>query len=123
MKLNKNFIKFLAIGSFNTLLCLLLFKWLLSFNINYLLASAIMNLFGILEGYILNAKLLYKTNLVLHELLKYFNVYAVAFTVNLLLMYALVSWLDLPKFSAQILTTAILTIINYQLVKLFVFRK
>lgn len=82
-----------------------------------------MNLFGILEGYILNAKLLYKAKLEFKELFKYFNVYAIAFILNLVLMFAFVSFFSIQKLLAQILTTGILTILNYQIVRLFVFRR
>ena len=124
LKLSKHFTSFLFIGGFNTLVCMLVF-WLFSdkLKFNYLLSSGIMNIFGIIEGYILNAKFLYKTKLKFKELLKYFNVYAIAFILNLLLMYLFVSILGVQKICAQILTTGILTLLNYQIVKLFVFRK
>ena len=82
-----------------------------------------MNIFGIIEGYILNAKLLYKLKLRFRELFKYFNVYAIAFILNLVFMFCFVSFWNMPKLPAQILTTGILTILNYQLIKLFVFKK
>lgn len=122
MLINKNFIKFLLIGGSNTVICMILFWGLNKIGFNYLLSSALMNIFGIIEGYILNAKLLYKTNLKLKELFKYFNVYAVAFVLNLIMMYVFVSCMHIQKLLAQILTTGILTIINYQIVKLFVFK-
>ncbi len=117
-----NFIKFLFIGGFNTAVCMLLF-WLLNrTGLNYLLSSGLMNVFGVIEGYILNAILLYKSKIRFKDLLKYGNVYLFAFIANLLLMYGFVTGLNLPKLFSQILTTGLLTIINYQIIKLFVFK-
>ena len=121
MKISQKFIKFLFIGGYNTIICLIIFKLLIQFNFNYLLASGLMNIFGIVHGYVLNAKLLYHSTLSFHRLFKYFNVYAIAFVLNLIAMYILVSLLHVAPFISQVLTTAVLTILNYQLVKIFVF--
>ena len=74
LQLNYNVIKFILIGGFNTLVCLALFWLLISCGINYLIASALMNVFGVIEGYTLNAKLLYRTKLEFVMFIKYSNI-------------------------------------------------
>lgn len=114
-------LKFLIIGSINTLICMILFEALILTGLNYLISSALMNIFGIIEGYLLNARFVYKTEAKIKALLKYSNVYAVSFILNLSIMYLLVTLLHQQELVAQIITTGILTIMNYFLVKIIVF--
>jgi len=116
-----NFIKFLIIGGINTTICMIVFKGLIYISCNYLITSALMNIFGIVEGYFLNCKFVYNSSPNFKELSKYFYVYAVSFCLNLVIMYLLVGKSSIAELPAQITTTAILTVLNYLLVKVFVF--
>lgn len=124
IKLNVNgrFFKFLCIGVLNTAVCIAIFIGLNAIGLNYLLSSSLMNIFGVVEGYTLNAIFLYRTKLSYRDLFKYFNVYVVAFFLNMLLMYLLVSCLNIQKLLSQLITALILAILNYHIIKLFVFK-
>ena len=114
-------VRYLCIGGFNTLMSLLVYYFLLLLHFNYLYASAITNVFGILEGFYLNSLIVFKHKAKLSGLLKYTSVYAISFILNLVLMYFWVDCLHISKFLAPIITIIILTVINYFLVKKFVF--
>lgn len=112
---------YLFTGGMNTVISLLLFALMIRVGINYLLASCITYVFGIIEGYIFSALWVFKHKIKFSGLFKYSGVYAIAFVINLVLMYLAVEVLLLHKILAQIIVTGILTIANYQLVKIFVF--
>ena len=114
-------IRYLSVGGFNTLMSLAIYYSLLKLGLNYLLASAITNIFGVLEGFLLNAIIVFKHKVILSSLLKYSSVYVISFILNLILMYIWVDCLFVSKLIAPILTLAIITILNYFLVKRFVF--
>jgi putative flippase GtrA len=114
-------IRFLFIGGFNTMLCLIVYYLLLKLNLHYLVASSITNIFGILNGFLLNSILVFKHRAKLSRLLRYLFVYAISFLLNIFIMYVFVGVLYLPKFISQIITIAILAIFNYQLIKRVVF--
>lgn len=121
---NKHHIlRYLVIGGFNTCACLLVYYILLQLNVHYLVASSITNVFGVLEGYILNSILVFKNKVKFTGLLRYSTVYTIGFINNLILMYIFVDIANLGKFIAQVLTIAIATILNYWMVKRFVFSK
>ena len=58
--LSSKFFKFLISGGLNTLVCLLLYWVLIKVNVNYILASTLMFIFGVIEGYILSAIFIFK---------------------------------------------------------------
>lgn len=121
--LKNRFIGFLFIGVFNTALSLILYAILLWLHVNYMLASAITFIFGVLEGFILNSLLVFKTKPHFKLLLKFTGVYTISMTLNLLMMHIFVEWFVIDKFVAQVITCALLAVINFYLVKNFVYRK
>lgn len=121
MKNKARFFVYLFTGGMNTIISLLLFALMVQSGINYLLASCITYVFGIIEGYIFSSLWVFKHKIKFSGLFKYSGVYAIAFVINFILMYLAVEILLLHKILAQIIVTGILTIANYQLVKIFVF--
>jgi|LauGreDrversion4_2_1035121.scaffolds.fasta_scaffold21076_2 putative flippase GtrA len=121
MRNNARFFIYLLTGGINTVISLLLFALMVKIGINYLLASCITYVFGIIEGYLFSSLWVFKHKIKFSGLFKYSGVYAIAFVINLVLMYLAVEMLLLDKILAQIIVTGVLTIINYQLVKIFVF--
>ena len=69
--LSSKFFKFLISGGLNTLVCLLLYWVLIKVNVNYILASTLMFIFGVIEGYILSAIFIFKHRINLFHLAKY----------------------------------------------------
>lgn len=115
-------LRYLFIGGFNTLMSLLVYYALIYFNINYLLASAVTNIFGVVEGFVLNSLIVFRHKIKWSGLFKYSSVYGLSFIISLLLMYILVDTSHVSKFIAPIINTGVITVINYYLVKRFVFK-
>lgn len=115
------FYVYLLTGGLNTVISLLLFALMVKIGVNYLFASCFIYVFGIIEGYIFSSLWVFKHKIKLSGLFKYSSVYAIAFIINFILIYVTVEIFLLNKIIAQIIVTGVLTIINYQLVKMFVF--
>lgn len=115
-------IKYLIVGGTNTLISLLLYYILLKLSINYLVANVICFIIGVLLGYTLNTLLVFKHKLIFKALMKYSSVYIFSFSLNIVILFGLVYFLNFNKMLSQIVTTAIVTVVNYLLIKKFVFR-
>ena len=117
--MQRSFLVYLFIGWLNTFISLVLYGLMIQFSINYLMATSLVYVFGIVEGYIFSSLWVFKHEICLGGLIKYSGVYAVAFIINLLLMYISVDIIGLHKLLAQIIVMAALPVLNYQLVKIF----
>ncbi|UTW42492.1 GtrA family protein [bacterium SCSIO 12844] len=113
---------FLLTGGLNTLISLLLFILLLHIGVYYLVASSITYIFGIIEGYVFTSLWVFNVNIMFKGLLKYAFVYCLTLLVNLIVLYTLVSEFKLHEVIAQITTIALVTLLNYYLIKVFVYR-
>ncbi|MBX9867972.1 MAG: GtrA family protein [Burkholderiales bacterium] len=120
--LSHRVIIYLIIGGANTLINLLIFYAFLQFGINYLIANVLCFIIGVLLGYILNTLIVFKAQLHFAALLKYSTVYLSSMAINLVLLFLLVHYAELNKMLAQIITTAIVTVVNYVLIKKIVFK-
>lgn len=123
IKISRNFFLFVILGVINNLIGLLLFKLEIILGVPYLLASALMYIYAVFEGFLLNSFFLYKVRPKFSYLLKYLNVYAVSFIFNMGLMYLFVAILGIHKTMAQVFTIALLTVVNYKLVKHLVYNQ
>lgn len=121
--IKKTFIKYLLSGGTNTLISLAIFTIMVHFGVNYLFASSFVYIYGIIQGYVFNCKFVFHTQVIWQGLLRYSGVFAISFILNLILMYIGVDIFHLQKLVSQIIVTGMLTILNYQLIKLFVFEK
>ena len=113
--LSYRIITYLIIGGSNTLINLLIFYIFLQFGINYLIANVFCFIIGVLLGYILNTLIVFKVTLHFVELLKYSTVYLSSMVINIVLLFGLVHYGELNKMLAQIVTTAVVTVVNYLL--------
>lgn len=120
---SSKFFKFLVSGGLNTLICLFLYWVLIKANFNYILASTLMFVFGVLEGYILSAIFIFKHRINLFHLAKYTSVYLSSYVVNIIILTGLVELIGFSHFMAQVVTSALVAMLNYFLVKVFVFRQ
>lgn len=102
---------------------LLVYYSLLLIHINYLLATSITNIFGIIEGFLLNSYIVFGHKPKFSGLMKYSTVYAVSFVLNFGIMYVFVDLIHMSPFWAPYPTIAIQTLLNYFLIKRFVFIK
>lgn len=117
------FFKFLISGGLNTLICLFLYWVLIHHQVNYILASTVMFIFGVIEGYILSAIFIFKHKINVLHLVKYATVYLSSYVVNIAILAACVELVGMSHFMGQVVTSALVAVLNYFLVKMFVFRQ
>ena len=112
-------VKFLFSGGLNTLICLILFGCLIKIGLNYLLASSVMFVFGVVEGYLLSAVLVFSHKINLRHLLQYSGVYLSSYCCNIGILAGCVEFLHCDKLVAQLISCLSVALLNYFLVKLF----
>jgi putative flippase GtrA len=115
-------LRFLFAGGLNTVICLILFAILINIGLNYLLASTMVFIFGIIEGYLLSAVLVFRHKINFRPLLRYSLVYLVSYVVNITLLYICVDFIKLSELNGQIITSLLIAALNYALVKKLVFK-
>ena len=119
---HKSLALYLFFGGLNTAITFILYAILVKLEVSYLVASSVCYLVGIFEGFLFNAWFVFKHKPQLSSLTKYSLVYVVAYVINISLLYLAVKYLQLAKIEAQLLVTIIVTLLNFKLVKLLVFR-
>ena len=115
-------IRFLVIGTTNSVICFFLYAGLLKLHLYYLLASLLTFITGVLFGFMLNSLVVFKHKPHFIKLTKYFGLYCITCILNLSIMYLFVDILSLNKLLAQIFTMGIIAVLNYYLIKIFVFK-
>jgi putative flippase GtrA len=116
-------IKYLMVGGTNTLISIVLYYLLLKIGVFYLLANTICFIIGVILGYSLNSMFVFNAKINFRGLKKYIFVYSASLGLNLLFLSFLVTILNFDKMLAQIITIAIVTIVNYLIIKRFVFHR
>ena len=116
------FIKFCIVGVTNVIISYTVYYILLASGLNYLLASAIAYITGMLNGYIWSSKFVFKKNKSINNMMKYFIVYVSALFINLGIMYICVDTYNMHKLIAPIFAIGIGTIYNYSLNKIWTFK-
>lgn len=122
-KSNFQFIKYIFFGGLNTLITFGLYVLLIKIEVNYIFASSICYLIGIIEGYILNACFVFASKIKFSGLSKYSLVYVVSYFINILILLCFVSILGEDKILSQAIATVIVTLLNFKLVKWLVFNR
>lgn len=120
--LNYHLVKYFLVGGTNTIINLLLYFVLLKLSVNYLIANVLCFIVGVLLGYILNTLLVFKQKLIFKSLLKYSTVYLFSLSLNVVILFSLVHFLGMNKMLAQVITTGLVTVVNYLAIKKLVFR-
>lgn len=115
-------LRFLLTGGINTIICLFLFAILINIGLNYLLASTMVFILGVIEGYLLSAVLVFRHRISFRPLLRYSLVYLVSYAINITLLYICVDFIKLSELKGQIITSLLVAALNYALVKKLVFK-
>lgn len=122
-KNTKPFLTFLMTGGFNTLLCLLVYWLLIQVNVPYLLASTLMFIYGVIQGYLFSAFFVFQQQAKWQNLLKYSMVYVCSYVFNIAILYVCVTDIGVSKFMGQVITSLLVATLNYVLVKKMVFKE
>lgn len=119
------FIKFGLIGVLNTLINWILFILLNSFGVYYIISNVIAYSISTLNSYLWNSKWVFKYNEdnVKETSFKFIVLNIIGLTLNTIILYLLVDIVGLNKLISLVITTGIVTILNYFINKLWVFKK
>lgn len=126
----KQFIKYSFVGVLNTItdffIYFLLTRLIYWFNENYLVANAISFTCAVTQSFFINKNWTFqnKGDHNFHfQYLKFFLANAFTLLVNQLILYALVDWLNIFDLYAKILLIISSVILNFTIVKFWVFKK
>lgn len=123
MKNNTKYkIKFLFMGILNTVVCLYIYDLLIQLKYNYIFASIISYILGILLGYFLNSLITFNVKLNILKLLTYSIVCIISLLFNVVFVIFFVKICGVDKFVSQVLTAILMALINYFIVKIIVFK-
>src|SRR4051812_11254766 len=91
---SKNFLLFLFVGGFNTLITYLIYLFLMLY-FQYNLAYGIAYVIGIFSSYLMNSLVVFKEKLSLKKVVLFPIVYLFQFFVSLVLLYVFVEFLTI----------------------------
>lgn len=120
----KQFLKFGAVGFFNTLITVVTFNILVILGLNYVLSNILGYTFGIINSFYWNKKWVFKSNSgEINIIFKFVIVNLVTLGLNTILLYLLVDHLHIRYFLSQLVATAVGMVINFILNKKWTFDK
>lgn len=123
LKKYEEFIRFGIVGVINTVLSLIVYNILLWFDVNFLIANAFGYAIGILNGYILSSKIVFKKNMRLENGSKFILTYISSFAIGSVILYLLVEIFNIDKRIAPLVVSAFNVIYNYFINKIWTFNK
>ena len=110
----KRLILYIIFGGLNTVASLLLYSFLLWTHCNYLIASTIAYVFGIVLGFLMNAKAVFNSQNISHTMfIKYAVLYGMSYALNIFMLYMFVHQFLLNKLLAQVISTSVLVLLNF----------
>ena len=123
--IKKQFLKFISVGLFSTLINYLVFYTLFAlFNVNYLVASGTGYIVGVYSGFALNKGWTFgvvsNSN---YLLVKYFITYIISLIMGLILLRFLVVYLGIIVEGANVIVIGFTTCSNFIGIKFWVFEK
>ena len=117
-------IRFLFVGCLNTLVGYGTYAILIFFKCNYLIASTIGTIIGVIHSYLWNRFFTFKSNNnPKKEVPKFILVYLVSYLLGLLNLFILVQKLNINEYIAGIINIFITTLISWFGHKYFSFRR
>lgn len=117
------FIKFSIVGLSNTIIFLITYYILLFFDFHYIIANSIGGILGILNSYIWNSRHVFKTeNTKIKVLCKTFIAYSLTFIISNLILFLLVSKLNISELFAPLLALLITVPFNFLLNKFWAYK-
>lgn len=116
------FFKFGIVGGINTGISFGIYFVLINYtHIYYVICSAIAYVLGIFSSYMLNSVFVFKQDLKAKFGFKFSMVYLSSLFINMVLLYFIVEIVGFHKLFGQIITTGIVMVYNYLLIKCWAF--
>lgn len=124
MKEYFKFIKFSIIGSFNTIISLLIYYFLLYINSNYIVATILAYVCSSILGYFLSKNWVFdnRNKNFKKSIIKYYVLYGSSILLNILILYILVDLLSISKIIAPLIVLIVIIPYNFFISKNWVFR-
>jgi len=116
------FIKFIAVGVFNTMLGYLLYLLFVTF-FSYQVAYSISYIIGIVISYYLNSKFVFRSPLSWKKFLQFPLVYLVQYCCGLLLLYLIINTFGVDKRIAGLLATILTVPITFLFMRLILLKR
>lgn len=116
------FLIFLVTGGSNTLLCLIAYALLIKGGVPYLVASTLMFVYGVVQGYLLSTFFVFQHSVKFGNLAKYSMVYVFSYIFNIAILYFFVEAMGTSELVGQAMTSLLVATLNYLLVKKIVFQ-
>jgi putative flippase GtrA len=119
MKIDYKFIKFLFVGGLNTIFGYLIYSFFLFIGLNYVLATLLATIAGVLFNFKTTGVLVFKIND--NKLLwKFFGVYAVVYALNIFFL-SIFNHLNINLYIAGFILLLPMALVSFYLMKRFVF--
>ncbi len=122
IKKYSQFIRFGFVGVLNTAISLVIYNLFIKIGINYLVANAIGYVAGILNGYVLSSKLVFKCNMNINSGSKFILTYMSSFILGTIILYILVEYLNILKQIAPLFVAIFNIFYNYIINKKWTFK-
>ena len=122
----KQFIKYLGVGTINTLITsLVIFIFMKFTNSGLYLSNVLGYIFGLLSSYILNSLFVFKSNNILKkkEFIKFIIVFLSAYTLNIISLYILSKIIYIGEYLSQYISMMIYSLSFFYLCKFYTFKK
>ncbi len=106
--------RFLFVGGINTIVGYGSYALLIFFKINYLLATTLSTIIGVINSYVWNRKFTFKSNKsVKKEIPKFVSIYLISYCAGMIIIYILVSKLNMNEYLAGLLNLVSTTLISW----------
>ncbi|MCH3963092.1 MAG: GtrA family protein [Clostridium sp.] len=116
------FIKYVISGIINTIITLVAYNILINFGIHYIAANIAGYFLGVINGFVLDRKWVFKSNGKIGFLFaKFISVNIISLMLSSILLFVLVNNFSLNKTAAQFISTIITGLINYTLNRFWTF--
>lgn len=122
----KQFIKYLGIGTINTIVTsFVIFIFMKFTNSGLYLSNVLGYIFGLLSSYILNSSFVFKSNNILKkkEFIKFIIVFLAAYSLNILSLYILSKIIYIGEYLSQYISMIIYSLSFFYLCKFYTFKK
>lgn len=122
IKKYQQFFKFIVVAGVYNLFAYVIYVGLVFINCNYILASAISIIFGTCLSYYMNKSMVFKQG---NEslVIRYVVLYLILLSIYLIMLRVFVQYLHINKYAAQILVAGFATLLSYNTMRVFVFRR
>ncbi len=122
----KQFIKYLGVGTINTIVTsLVIFIFMKFTNLGLYLSNVLGYIFGLLSSYILNSSFVFKSNNILKkkEFIKFIIVFLAAYSLNIVSLFILSKIIYIGEYLSQYISMIIYSLSFFYLCKFYTFKK